>query len=434
MKKTKLCLLMASLLAGASAAHAADGLLAFTGARVIDGSGAPAVEDAVLLVEDGRIKALGPAGSIDIPQQAEVIDLPGRTIIPGLINAHGHLSGVRGLESDHYNEANLQRQLELYARYGVTTVNSLGDDRAEAFQLRDAQQEATLDHARLLVTGPVLSPRSAADATAAVDAAAVNDPAFIKIRVDDNLGRTPKMAPQIYQAVSARADELGIPLAVHTYYLEDTRDLLESGADFVAHSIRDVPVDEAFVSLIKEKDACYSPTLTREVSTFVYENEVGFFSDPFFLREVDPAVVEGLRDPARQQRLRESASAQQYKASLPVAMSNLKTLSDAGVRIAMGTDSGPVARFQGYFEHLEMWMMADAGMDPMQILRSATSVAASCLDLDDVGSLQPGKWADLVVLERNPLEDIRNSRSIEAVWIAGNRVPATPTQDRVAGR
>jgi imidazolonepropionase-like amidohydrolase len=231
------------------------------------------------------------------------------------------------------------------------------------------------------------------------------------------------MAADVYRAISSTAQELGIPLAVHTYYLEDTKDLLRAGADFVAHSVRDVPVDAEFVELIKDSNACYSPTLTREVSTFVYENEVGFFSDPFFLREVDADIVTALREPQRQLRLRDSASAQQYKASLPVAMNNLKTLADAGVRIAMGTDSGPVARFQGYFEHLEMWMMADAGMEAMQILQSATSVAAQCLGMDEVGTLEVGKWADLLVLERNPLEDIRNTRSLEMVWIAGNRVP-----------
>jgi imidazolonepropionase-like amidohydrolase len=85
----------------------------------------------------------------------------------------------------------------------------------------------------------------------------------------------------------------------------------------------------------------------------------------------------------------------------------------------MGTDSGPPARFQGYFEHLEMWMMQDAGITPMQIIKSATADAAACMNLSDTGSLLPGKWADLLVLSEDPLENIRNSRSIEQVWIAG---------------
>ena len=103
-------------------------------------------------------------------------------------------------------------------------------------------------------------------------------------------------------------------------------------------------------------------------------------------------------------------------------MDNLKRLSDTGVRIAMGTDSGPAARFQGYFEHLEMWMMQDAGMTPIQIIKSATGDAAACMNLHDTGTLEVGKWADLLVLSDDPLADIRNTRSIAEVWIAGNQL------------
>jgi len=418
----KLTICAGLLISSTHLATAAESL-AFIGARIFDGTAAAVLEDGVIVTEDGRITAIGLRENIPVPEQARLIDVAGKTIIPGLINAHGHVGGVRGLESGHYTEENLLRQLRLYARYGVTTVNSLGDDGPEGFAVRDKQQNAELDHARLLLAGPVLSPNTAAEAVLAVDQAAKNKPAFIKIRVDDNLGRTAKMPPAVAQAISDRADQLGIPLAVHTYYLQDTKDLLRGGADFVAHSVRDVHVDQELIDLIKARDICYTPTLTREVSTFVYENEVGFFSDPFFLNEIDQAIVETLREPTRQQRMRENPSAQQYKASLPIAMTNLKLLADAGANIAMGTDSGPVARFQGYFEHLEMWMMADAGLSPLQILRSATSVAAACLNLTDVGILEAGKWADLLILDKNPLDDIRNTRTISEVWIGGTQIP-----------
>ena len=421
--KTLKLAICGGLLFGSTQLMAAAESVAFVGARIFDGRAAAVLEDGVIVTENGRITAIGPRAVITIPEQARQIDVAGKTIIPGLINAHGHVGGVRGLDSGHYTETNLLRQLRLYARYGVTTVNSLGDDGPEGFKVRDGQQNADLDHARLLLAGPVLSPATAAEAVLEVDKAAQNNPAFIKIRVDDNLGRTAKMPAAVAQAISDRADQLGIPLAVHTYYLQDTKDLLRGGADFVAHSIRDVHVDQEFIDLIITRDVCYTPTLTREVSTFVYEHEVGFFSDPFFLNEVDQAIVETLREPARQQRMSQNAAAQQYKASLPIAMTNLKLLADAGAKIAMGTDSGPVARFQGYFEHLEMWMMADAGITPLQILQAATSVAASCLNLPDVGTLETGKWADLLILDENPLDDIRNTRTISEVWIGGKQVP-----------
>jgi imidazolonepropionase-like amidohydrolase len=131
------------------------------------------------------------------------------------------------------------------------------------------------------------------------------------------------------------------------------------------------------IGLLRERDVCYSPTLTREVSTFVYEEVPDFFDDPFFLKEADPQVLEQLKDPERQQNVRDSESAQAYKQALQVASRNLKALADGGVKIAMGTDTGPPARFQGFFEHMELALMAEAGLTPMQIIKSATGDALS---------------------------------------------------------
>ncbi|MCZ6915255.1 MAG: amidohydrolase family protein [Gemmatimonadetes bacterium] len=396
---------------------------AFVGATIIDGSGAPPIENGVLLVRAGRIEAVGPDASITVPESAERIDVAGRTIIPGLINAHGHIGDTRGLEGDQYSEANVLYQLRLNARYGVTTVNSLGGDGAEGVRVRDAQSAPGLDRARLLVAGAVVTGETPEEVRHAVDENIAMEVNFIKIRVDDNLGTSTKMAPAVFQAVIDRAHEQGVRVASHLYYLEDAKALLRAGTDFVAHSVRDLPVDAEFIALMNERDICYSPTLTREVSTFVYEDVPDFFEDPFFLREVDPAVLEALKDPDRQRSVRESRGAQQYKQALQIALANLRPLADGGVRIAMGTDAGPPARFQGYFEHMELALMAEAGLTPMEIIKSATGDAAACLGLGDVGTLEARKWADFVVLRENPLENIENTRSIESVWIAGNRVP-----------
>ena len=414
--------LNAVLLLATPAISAQTPAVAFTDATIIDGTGGRILNNGTLLIERGRITAVGDAETVTLPPGADVRSLAGKTVMPGLINAHGHAGGVRGLESGHYGTDNLLRQLNLYAAYGVTSVVSLGDDQSEGFELRNIQDTPSLERARLYVAGPVLSPRSVEEAAMLVDQTAALAPDFLKIRVDDNLGRTPKMSPDIYRAISQRADFHNIPLAVHTYYLQDTKDVVAAGADFVAHSVRDVHVDTEFTDLMLTRDLCYSPTLTRELSTFVYEDEPDFFSDAFFLAGVDGSILNTLRDPQRQQRLRDSAAAQQYKASLPIAMSNLKLLADVGVRIAMGTDSGPAARFQGYFEHLEMWMMQDAGLTPSQIIKAATGDAADCMGLTETGTLEAGKWADLLILSENPMDDIRHTRSIEQVWIAGNPI------------
>lgn len=422
---TRAGLLALAISCASGAAHAGLGTIAFVGGRIIDGTGAPAIENGVLISMDGKIVAMGSANDTPIPSDAQRIDVTGKTLIPGLINSHGHVGQVLGLESGHYDRGNVLRQLGLYARYGVTTVNSLGDDEYEGFAIRNEQDPLFIDHARLMVAGPVLAPETVEQARIAVNGVADQSANFIKIRVDDNLGRTAKMAPEIYTAISEESEKRGIPLAVHTYSLEDAKATLAAGADFIAHSVRDTEVDQAFIQELKTRDVCYSPTLTRELSTFVYESEPSFFSDPFFTKEVDPAVMASLREPERQARMRDNASAQHYKNNaLPMAMRNLKRLSDAGVKIAMGTDSGPAARFQGYFEHLELDMMVDAGMTPMQVIQSATSVAADCLGLDFLGSLEVGNWADVVILDRNPLEDINNSKSVSQVWIAGNIVPS----------
>ena len=161
----------------------------------------------------------------------------------------------------------------------------------------------------------------------------------------------------------------------------------------------------------------------REVSTFVYEERPDWFDDPFFTRDADPAVLAALEAPEYQERIRNSQSAQTYKTQLEVAKQNLKLLSDAGIRIAMGTDTGPAARFQGYFEHGELGLMVDSGLTPMQAIVASTGDAATCMGLDSLGTLSAGKWADFVVFAGNPANNIADSHTVESVWIAGNTVP-----------
>ena len=175
--------------------------------------------------------------------------------------------------------------------------------------------------------------------------------------------------------------------------------------------------------MLTASGVCYCPTLMREVSTYVYEDRPEWFDDPFFLKDADPEVIAALEDPERQEGVRNSSSAQTYKAQLPQAMRNVKVLHDAGVRIAMGTDTGPAARFQGYFEHGEMDLMVESGMTPMQTIVASTRDAADCLGLEGVGTLEAGNFADFVVYTANPAEDIGNTRTMESVWIAGNSVP-----------
>jgi imidazolonepropionase-like amidohydrolase len=349
-----------------------------------------------------------------------------------LINAHGHLTSAIGMRSDPSGRTreNLVRQLSTYARYGVTTVFSLGEDADVADTVRDLRNEQAsgVRHgSRLFIAGPVISGDSAEAARAATDKVAATKPDLLKIRIDDNLGSSRKMPEDAWRATVARANALQLPLAVHIFYLADAKAALAAGADIIAHSVRDVPVDAEFVRALTARRACYTPTLMREVSTFVYGATPPWVDDPFFVKTAGADVARELADPARQAQVQASNAYKQglrYQEGLAVAKKNLKTLSDGGVRIAMGTDTGPAGRWQGFFEHLELEMMVESGLTPMQVLVSATGAAADCHGrTGEIGTLQPGAAADLLVLDANPLDDIRNTRRIRSVWIAGRQLP-----------
>ena len=413
-----------SLLLLSMLCNANEGTVAFVGATIIDGTDAAPLEDGVIVVTDGRIQTVGPRSDVTLPQEAEVIDVAGKYIMPGLINAHGHVGATIGLNGNGgYTRANLLRQLSLYARYGVTAVNSLGGDFGQGFRLRDEQFNSDLNRARIYVAGSVVVGDSEEAIRNEVNRNADVGANFIKVRIDDNLGATQKISRPLFEALVDQAHRRRLPVAVHLYYLDDAKFMLRTEADIIAHSVRDLPVDSEFIDMMMASDTCYIPTLTREVSTYVYESVPDFFEDPYFLKEVEPAILEQLSSPERMSQVAGSRSAQTYKAQLPTAMDNVGTLHGQGIRIAMGTDTGPPARFQGYFEHMEMHMMVDAGLSPHDAIRASTGVAADCIGMGDIGTLEPGKWGDFSILTEDPVTDIRNSQSIESVYIAGNLVP-----------
>src|ERR1700758_2006833 len=350
---------------GAAETGSNAGVQAWSGARIIDGTGKPAIENATLIIRNGRIADVGK--DVKIPVGAERIDATGKTIIPGLINAHGHL--------------NREDQLGIYLRDGITTVLSLGGDKE--FALRDYCAKATpgtVPH--LYVAGPIQDSTAIPGAVAvttpeqarrSVDELILNKPDIGKVRVDDFLGARPKMSPEVYQAVIDEAHKNGYRTAAHIVLLDDAKGVLRAGVNYIAHSVR-----------------------AREVAVFTYSETPAFFSDPFFLQEADPAEVAKMSDPKHQESVRNDRAAQWYKEHLPIAMHNLKALSDAGVVIAMGTDSGGgPGRVQGYFEHLELEYETKAGLSPMQALVSATSGAAQAVNISQqAGTLEKGKGAD----------------------------------------
>jgi imidazolonepropionase-like amidohydrolase len=408
---------------------------------LIDGTGRAPVADAALVVRDGRIEYAGPKSGLKAPAGAERMDLAGKYVMPGLIDLHVHLGNVKGLVQDpkFFTRENLNQQLRTYASYGVTAVVSMGADPDLIYQVRAEQRAGRPSLTRIFTAGrgftgkggyPVSAPgmkgvpfevETVEDVRKAVAQLADKRVDLVKIWVDDHLGKEPKISMDLCRAIIAEAHRRGLKAAAHMFYLDDAKKLVEAGVDALAHSVRDRPVDQELISLMKKQGTWQIPTLTREVSTFVYARPHPFLDDPFFTRSVPREVIATLKSAEYQKKLQADPNLDRYREFLETAKKNLKTLFDAGVRIGFGTDTGPPARFSGYFDHWEMELMAELGMSPAEILRSATGRAAEYLGAKDLGTLEKGKWADLVVLGANPLENIRNTRAIELVWIAGNR-------------
>jgi len=414
----------------APSAQAPGGTIALVNARVFDGTGRAPIENATVLVVNGKIQEVGP--SVKVPAGATRVDARGKTIIPGLINAHGHVDAARN--STEPIREQLLTQLRMYAQYGITTAYSLGsgpNDALEGLKLRDEQEHTTLDRARIYSAGLVIADTTPEAARASVDRNVDQKVDIIKIRVDGDDSNPNKMKPEIYRAVIDEAHKKGARVASHLYYLKDAMGLLEAGTDVIAHSVRDQDVTPAFIAAVKQRNVGYIPTLTREISVFAYETTPTFFSDPFFLKgkSLYGKQVAQLSDPAAQAKVKSSPEAANIKKALVQAKKNLKTLQDAGVAIAMGTDTGAnlVGRWQGFFEHMELEQMVEAGLTPTQALVAATSGAAKVMKIDaGLGTLQPGKWADFVVLNANPLTDIKNARQIDSVWIGGHKLQSAP--------
>ena len=416
-------LLALSLISCTSSAENED-LTIFTNGSIWDGVSDSLLVDHAVIVQNGEIRDVMALNDPGFPSGGERIDLGGGYLIPGLINAHGHVGVAIGLLGDAtaHSTDNVIDQLKLYARYGITSVASMGDEPIHAFIVRDQIDSAQIPMSRLTLAGRVLYAETPEEAETEVAELMALIPDWTKLRVDDGFGRREKMPEEIYTLLISESHSHGVPLAAHIVSLDDAKGVLTAGADLIGHSIRDQAVDQELIDLMLTNDVCLTPTLTRELSTFVYAERPHFFDDPFFHKGVDPSVMEPLLQPEVQNYFR-SEEAEFFRNALPLAKENMMALHNAGVTIAMGTDSGPPARFQGYFEHLEMEMMQQAGMSPAEILISATRDAARCVRMEtDRGTLEAGKLADFVVLRENPFEDIRNLRSLKGVYIGGKPV------------
>lgn len=410
---------------------------------LVDGSGGPPTLNATVLVVNGRIAVIGEGGTLQIADGQPIIDGTGKTLVPGIINLHGHVGLTKGLvqAQEHYSRANVIDNLRTYASYGVTTTTSLGTDMEPILAVRDDIDQGKLPGlARVRpalhgfttpdgypthvpgVRGLAIEVSNAAEARRQVDRLADSGAELVKMWVDSHHGTFLKLSPHVSGAIIRQAHKRGLLTVAHLYELSDAKVLVEAGLDVIVHSVRDADVDRGLIRRLLARGVTYCPTLTREQSTYVYADSPKWLEDPFFTRGVEDALVQQLRTTLRNTQ-RNDPELEINRENFRMAMRNLKTLSDAGVKIGFGTDTGPPARFAGYFEHWEAELMVEAGLTPMQVIVSFSKNASEALGVDrDFGTLAEGKVADMILLNSNPLGNIRNLRDIDTVFIAGQPV------------
>jgi imidazolonepropionase-like amidohydrolase len=431
----------------AAAADQPSGVTVLTHVRVIDGTGHAPLEDATVVIQGDHILAIQ-TGTGGLPSGARVLDLHGDTVMPGLINAHGHLALVQDGQNSatSYTAENVIAELRQYESYGVTSMLSLGLNRDLLYSIRQQQRQGKLDGATVFTAdrgigvpdaAPPLPaapdqnyrPATVEEARVAVDAMANRHADIVKIWVDSLGGTKPAMSPEIYRAVIAEAHKHHLRVAAHIYYLADAKSLVNDGVDVLAHSVRDKPVDQELISAIKRRGVWYIPTLTVDESFYIYAEHPGFMQLDFFKDAISPVLLIQLTSDAYSKKVNEDPKTAQHKADFAMDQQNLKTLYDAGVLIGFGTDSGAMpTRIPGFSEHRELEDMVRAGLTPMQAIVCATRSNATLLGIEATrGTLRPGKRADLIVLAANPLDDITNTRSIVTIFHDGRTVaPRVP--------
>ncbi len=393
------CMLL-GLLAGCATPGSGGSVTAFEDARLIVGDGR-VIEKATLVVEGARIIQAAAADQASIPAGAKRVSLAGKTVMPMLIDTHVHLSRPR--------EA-LMRDLRLRAYYGVSAALSLGTD---GYELLDLREPAIPGAARFRSAGRgITMPEpgrttvphwvtSAAEGRKAVEEAAAHKVDIVKIWVDSRDGKYKKLTPDIYGAVIDEAHKRGLRVTAHIFELEDAKDLIRAGVDAFAHGVRDKEIDEELVAMFRQRpQLVLTPNLP----------ERGVKTDLSWLRAGLPAEELAKLEAANTDR----PAAQ---AAFGIQARNLAKLNAAGVRITLGTDGN-----RPWGPHEEMADMVIAGMTPMQVIVAATRNSAEFLRLADTGTLQPGKSADFIVLDANPLDDITNTRRISAVVLRGSTV------------
>jgi len=438
------------------AAHLSAAPTAIVGVTLVDPSkddAHAALKDATVVFDGDRIVAAGPSASVKVPKDATRIDGKGHWLIPGLTDGHVHFfqSGNLYTRPDvadfnavmpyakevARNKAHLTSVFKVWLASGVTSVVDVGGPFWN-FDVRDIAAK-TAAAPRVEVAGPLISmiarpqlelddppiikidsPQAARDLVARE---LKRKPDFIKVWYIHQKGDDLAKQEEIVKAAADAAHAAHTRLAVHATELDVAKSALRVGADYLVHSVEDAPIDDEFIALLKKNHAIECPTL------FVYSGYRLALSNtwkptPDEERLGDPQILASMHDldkiPADKRppivvRMMEKPNIEPPT----IAMQNLKKLRDAGIPIVMGTDAGNIGTLHGPSVFREMAMMHEAGMTPLEVLRSATVNGAKAMGREDLGTIATGKRADMVLLDADPLADVGNFSHAERVIKAG---------------
>ena len=413
----------------------------FDGARILDGNGGAPIENGRMVVQDGRVTTVGPASAVSIPQGAARIDVTGKTIMPAMINVHAHMGyeAYTTWGARNHTAVNLLDHLQREAFYGVAAATSVGSSPVEMslqFQ-RDQQAGKFLTAARYLFMPGMAPPNGGPDhilreatnelhvinevatpeeARAAIRRMADQGIRHVKMWVDDRGGTYPKLTPDVYTAIVQEAHSRKMTVHAHAIQLADQKAVVAAGADVLVHMVQNVPLDDEYQALLREKKPYWATVISLGDPVEVCND------DPFFAEAMPAAVVEKIR--ANKQRAGLTAHCAPPS---PNAANREKQLAQnfpqmiaAGVKLVLATDTGihPGHTF-GSGEHVELARWVQLGLPPAQAIVAATKTPAELMGLGDLGTLAPGKRASFIVLNANPLENIRNTRTISDVYLDG---------------
>ena len=428
--------------------------IVLTGGTAINPADGEITENALIAIDGGTIQSIG-SGTNAAPGDGRTIDCKGKFILPGYIDTHVHffqsadlftrpdgadLNSVRPYKDEvAWIKSHLNDVFARYIRCGITSVVDVGGPMWN-FEVRKTAN-STAKAPRVAVAGPLISSVSREkldlgdppivkidnpdQARAFVRKLAAQNPDLVKIWYIVDKDHPVDSFRPIVRATVEESHAHKIRVAVHATELETARAAVEEGADILVHSVVDKPVDDAFVKLLKDRHIILCPTLVvfeRYGRTFSHQlnltPEEKAWGNPEVIASLDVTKIpqDKLPDRIKNALAKPDEALDRIKKTYDVALPNLKTLEDAGVTIAAGTDAGNIGTIHGPALFREFQLMKEAGLTPMQILECATANAAKLFGGDTgahIGSIDKGNFADLVILKSNPLDDIKNASDID---------------------